>query len=59
MCEVDLGVKSGMVNVQGKGKKGRGFRGAGGRESLCAMCFDVKKNSDRHSTKTRDVGGAL
>ena len=28
LCEVDLGVKSGMVNVQGKGKKGRGFRGA-------------------------------
>ena len=56
---MDLGVKSGMVNVQGKGKKGRGFRGAEGRESLCAMCFDVKKNSDRHSTKTRGVGGAL
>lgn len=30
-----------------------------GRQSLCAMCFDVKKNSDRHSTKTGCVGGAL
>ena len=26
LCEVDLGVKSGMVNVQVKGKKGRGAR---------------------------------